>query len=194
MDDDENAEEEENEEDPELREPEDSIPVTGVNEVLQKIRQSKAEDWTRLDMGQRYASHNDYILFKKTLHDAQHPNDDATLPHASAWFGPAGQPILSKVGETDAPGEDDDDELQIAREVRTFRCPLSMQVMEEPFSNNKCKHTFDKKSIIDYMGNNRVVQCPETGCTQVSHRASCACIQLAFANRVHSNSLCRTSS
>ncbi|OIW25193.1 hypothetical protein CONLIGDRAFT_84590 [Coniochaeta ligniaria NRRL 30616] len=166
MNDDEDAGEEENEEDSEMREPEDRTALTGVNDVLQKVRQSKAEDWTRLDMGQRYAKHNDYIMFKRTLHDAQHPTDDATLPHASAWFGPDGRPVLSKIGETDAPGEDDD-ELQIAGEVRTFRCPLSLQVMEEPYSNNKCKHTFDKKAIVDFITtNNGVVQCPETGCTQ----------------------------
>jgi hypothetical protein len=170
MDEAENAEEEEVEEDEEMGEPEDSTPITGVTEVLQKVRRSKTEDWTRMDMGQRYASHNDYVLFKRTLHDAQHPNDDTTLPHASSWFGPDGQPVLSKIGEMDADGEEDDDELQIAGEVRTFRCPLSLQVMEEPYSNNKCKHTFDKKSILGFMGNQHQVQCPETGCTQVSHR------------------------
>lgn len=170
MDEDEDAEEDENEEDSEMREPEDNGVVTGVNEVLQKVRRSKVEDWTRMDMGQRYAEHNDYILFKRTLHDAQHPNDDATLPHAFSWFGPDGQPVLSKVGdETDAPGGEDDDELQIAGEVRTFRCPLSLRMIDEPYSSSKCKHTFDKMAIADYLKNNQEKQCPETGCNQVSH-------------------------
>lgn len=187
-------EEEENEEDSEMRGPEDNIAVASVNEVLQKVRQAKAEEWTGMDMGQRYASHNDYVLFKRTLHDAQHPEGDATLPHRSAWFGPDGQPVLSKIGETDAPGDEEDDELQVAGEKRTFRCPLSLQIIAEPYSNNKCKHTFEKTAIIGFIGSNRVVQCPESGCSQVSHRAPCAYIHRASANIVHSNSLCRTSS
>ena len=171
VDEDEDAQEDEDGEDPEMREPGDSTPVTGANEVLQRVRQSKTEDWTQMDMGQRYASHNDYIIFKRTLHDAQHPNEDATIPHASAWFGPDGQPVLSKVGEIDGPGEaDEDDELQIAGAKESFRCPLSLQIMQEPYSSHKCRHSFEKKSIIEYIGKQGSVQCPQSGCAQVSPR------------------------
>ncbi|KAB5566876.1 zinc-finger of the MIZ type in Nse subunit-domain-containing protein, partial [Coniochaeta sp. 2T2.1] len=164
----ENAEEDEDEEDEDVEQPEDQAPVSGVNEVLDQVRQTKANDWANMEMGHRYASHKDYVLFKRTLHDAQHPDDGATLPHASAWFGPDGQPVLSKVGEVDAPADDEDDELQIAGEVRSFRCPLSMAIMAEPYSNNNCKHTFDKKSISEYLGNSRAQkQCPEAGCSQM---------------------------
>ncbi|KAB5543005.1 zinc-finger of the MIZ type in Nse subunit-domain-containing protein, partial [Coniochaeta sp. 2T2.1] len=162
----ENAEEDEDEEDEGVEQPEDQAPVSGANEVLNQVRQTKANDWANMDMGHRYASHKDYVLFKRTLHDAQHPDDGATLPHASAWFGPDGQPVLSKVGEADAPADDEDDELQIAGEVRSFRCPLSMAIMAEPYSNNKCKHTFDKKSISEYLGRAQK-QCPEAGCSQM---------------------------
>ncbi len=161
--------EEQEEADTEMGEQGDNSAVTGVSEILEKMRQSKAEDWTRMDMGQRYASHNDYVLFKRTLHDAQHPNEDGTIPHASTWFGPDGQPVLSKVGEeVDAPGGEDDDEIQIAGEVRTFRCPLSMRMIDEPYSSSKCKHTFDKTAIVDYLSNGQEKQCPETGCSAVS--------------------------
>ncbi|MCJ1340144.1 hypothetical protein MMC09_005438 [Bachmanniomyces sp. S44760] len=35
----------------------------------------------------RYAGSNSYINFKRTVHDARHPGDDAPpLPHASTWF------------------------------------------------------------------------------------------------------------
>lgn len=171
MDEDENAEEDQEEdgEDSDMRDPEDDGAIASVNEVLQKVRQSKAEDWTRMDMAQRYAANNDYILFKRTLHDAQHPNDDATLPHASAWFDQDGRPVLPKVGEeTDAAGGEEDDELQIAGEVRTFRCPLSLRMIDEPYSSKKCRHTFDKTAIADYLKDNQEKQCPETGCNQVS--------------------------
>lgn len=169
------GEEEEDAEQSEMRGADGNSAITGVNEVLQKVRESKTQDWTGMDMAERYATHNDYILFKRTLHDAQHPNDDATLPHASAWFDPDGRPVLSKVGEdADAAGEEEDDELQIAGEVRTFRCPLSLRMIDEPYSSSKCKHTFDKTAIADYLKDGQEKQCPETGCNQVSrNRAPC---------------------
>ncbi|KAI4281452.1 MAG: hypothetical protein L6R35_005648, partial [Caloplaca aegaea] len=39
--------------------------------------------YASLSLKDRYASHNDYIGFRKILHDARHPNDDTPLPHAS---------------------------------------------------------------------------------------------------------------
>ncbi|KJZ78605.1 hypothetical protein HIM_01996 [Hirsutella minnesotensis 3608] len=46
--------------------------------------------------------------------------------------------------------------------------------MEEPYSNVKCKHTFEKAAILDYLparGGN-AVQCPQTGCSQTFSRAT----------------------
>lgn len=190
MDDEDNAEEDDAEEDAQ-----DGTPITGVNEVMQKVRQSKAEDWARMDKSQRYATHNDYILFKRTLHDAQHPNEEVSLPHASAWFGRDGEPVLSKVGEVAAPGEEDeDDELQITTANRDYRCPLSYEIIQEPYSNKKCSHSFEKKYIVEYIGNKGSVQCPTTGCSQVSHRCPLRSDISLHHLTIHSNLPYRTSS
>jgi hypothetical protein len=165
---DEDGQENEDEEESESRDPGENTPVTGVNEIMHRVRQSKAEDWARMNMAQRYGEHNDYVIFKRTLHDAQHPDDGVNLPHSSAWFGPDGHPVLSKVGEEPAIGDDGDDELRIAGEVLSFKCPLSMKTMEEPYSaSKKCKHAFEKKSILEFIGNKGMIQCPVVGCTQV---------------------------
>ncbi|KAG8423824.1 hypothetical protein J3458_000678 [Metarhizium acridum] len=145
-------------------------PVASTLEAFRKGRATKQAEYEQLTPHQRYGVNNDYAGFKKIWHDAASGEDGPPLPDASRWFRPDGRPVMTRPGATTrrstvGPAGDDDD-IAVAREVLSLNCPLTLRQMEEPYSNVKCKHTFEKSSILDYLPARGEVQCPQTGCSQ----------------------------
>ncbi|POR31499.1 E3 SUMO-protein ligase nse2 [Tolypocladium paradoxum] len=154
-------------------------PVPSTVDAFRERRAQKLADYTSLNPHQRYALNNDYAGFKKLWHDAAAGGDGPPLPDASRWFRSNGQPVMDRPGaeqrRNTVGGEDeDDDDIAVAREVLSLNCPLTLRPMEEPYSNNKCKHTFEKSAILDYLSRQGQVQCPQTGCSQTFSRAKFA--------------------
>ncbi|KAH7175783.1 zinc-finger of the MIZ type in Nse subunit-domain-containing protein [Dactylonectria macrodidyma] len=145
------------------------VSFPSVIEVLKKQRLKKATEYSALSMQQRYALNNDYAAFKKLWHDAMAGEDGPPLPDASRWFRPDGQPVMRELADDDA--GDDDDDIAVAREVLSIKCPLTLQPMEQPYSNRKCKHIFEKAALLDYLSMRGEKQCPQTGCSQTFSRA-----------------------
>ncbi|KAK3349423.1 zinc-finger of the MIZ type in Nse subunit-domain-containing protein [Lasiosphaeria hispida] len=137
----------------------DEEPLVGAPQILDEARQAKAAEYAALTAFQRYGLNNDYVSFKKTWHDAQNQEDEVPLPHATTWFDGQGRPTRNAAPEAE------DDDLVIERVIVDLKCPLSLQVMKEPYSNHKCKHTFEKSAILDFLqSNSGQAQCPV--CTQ----------------------------
>lgn len=149
------------------------VPGVPVPAVLKQQLRLKAEAYDALSMHQRYARNNHYIDFKRQWHEGLH-GDEIPVPDARTWFDPDGRP-QHVVGGAGGDEDDSDAEVQIAREKRSFRCPLSLVTLTEPLTCRRCKHTFQKEAILSYLEvtgrNSRGAQkqCPETGCqVQVS--------------------------
>ncbi|KAK2041331.1 E3 SUMO-protein ligase nse2, partial [Colletotrichum somersetense] len=153
-------------------------PDHSVIDLLRQYRTEKAHAYRRQPAYQRYALNNDYAAFKKLWHDAVHGDTEVPLPNAKRWFDNAGNPVMSATyrqpgnvkGEPGARGADDSDEdLVIAGEIRDYRCPLSMQLFENPVSNNVCSHTYEKQWIVDMLRKAPMkrAQCPVAGCSMV---------------------------
>lgn len=147
-------------------------PVPSTADALRERRAQKLAEYTNLSPRQRYALNNDYAGFKKLWHDAAAGADGPPLPDASRWFRSNGEPVMDRPGaeqrrNTQGGEDDDDDDVAVAREVLSLNCPLTLRPMEEPYSNNKCKHTFEKSAILDYLSRQGQMQCPQTGCSQV---------------------------
>lgn len=141
--------------------PDDEPPrPAGALALFAEARDVLQAEYASTTMYQRYGQNNDYIHFKKLWHDAVHADDGKPLPEATRWFGH---------GDAGGDDDDEDDDLIIAGEIKDFRCPLSMQVMKNPYTAPACKHTFEKAAIYEYLGPQpgRVVQCPQTGCAKV---------------------------
>lgn len=154
-----------------------------------KGQDGKRHEYEQLTFHQRYALHNEYAGFKKVWNDAAVGEDGPPLPDASRWFSASDEPILPTVAlraggrsrsRTADPGNDSDDDIAVAREVTSLRCPLSLQEFVEPYSNNKCKHTFEKSAILDYLPASGEVQCPQTGCSQVRGYGAFLCNTWGF--------------
>lgn len=134
----------------------------------------------------RYANHNSYIHFKKLLHDATHPGEDAPpLPHASTWFpsdprdAANGRASQNPRNDTSANDVDDDDEsdLEVTSERISIKCPITLRPMKEPVTSTECPHSFEKTAILEMIerstmvidggcwrrGLERVLKCPVCG-------------------------------
>ncbi|KAH6982127.1 zinc-finger of the MIZ type in Nse subunit-domain-containing protein [Ilyonectria sp. MPI-CAGE-AT-0026] len=146
-----------------------SVPAPpSVIDIFKTEQSRKVADYSALSMHQRYALNNDYAAFKKLWHDAMAGEDGPPLPDASRWFRPDGQPVMQ--GLADDVAADDDDDIAVAREVLSMNCPLTLQPMDQPYSNRKCKHIFEKAAILDYLSMRGEKQCPQTGCSQMFSR------------------------
>ena len=102
-----------------------------------------------------YAANNDYVGFRKIIHDARHPGEDAPpMPHASTWFLESQETLGAGndgAGGQAAAGVDDDEEVAIASEKKSVKCPITLQTMVEPLSSIKCPHSFEGFAILDML-------------------------------------------
>lgn len=161
----------------------DAAAVASTLDTLRELRAQKQAQYEKLSPYERYAQNNDYAGFKKLWHDAAAGEGGPPLPDASRWFRPDGQPVMDRPGrraavddgeagdgDGDDDGHDDDDDVAVESEKLSLKCPLTLRVMDEPYSNVKCKHAFEKSAILDYLLSADSVQCPQTGCSQVRGR------------------------
>lgn len=161
-------EEQENTEDGAKAEDEDTVmrnarsKIRGPLKILKNEREKAAADYATRSLEQRYAVDNDYIGFKRLWWDAVHSVDGKPLPDASRWF--TGNNADGNDGK-----DDEEEDLVIAEEHISIYCPLSMVVMEEPYTSSACKHTFNKPAIVQFLRSRpgHRAQCPQTGCSKV---------------------------
>lgn len=140
------------------------IPGVPIFRILQVERDRKNALYEKLNMRAKYAQHNSYIDFRRNWNDGVCFEQNAPVPDPSTWFDDDGRPQHIVPGRF---GDDPDDDIQVASENRSFRCPLSLVDITEPYTCRRCKHTFQKKAIMEYIQAGRrgaPVSCPESGC------------------------------
>lgn len=158
-------------------EPSTEPPSDGPLAIYTALREKKQHEYTTLTPHQRYALNNEYATFKKLWHLGLVGEDGPPLPDASRWFDARGNPVMSSAGvdsagqngslDSVAADDDDDEDIAVAREVVSLICPLTQSIMTEPYSNRRCKHTFEKEAIKHHLRVSGTAQCPQTGCSQV---------------------------
>lgn len=152
--------------------PENDESVTSVLATYRELRTQKKRDYTKMSPYERYALNNDYVGFKKIWYDAAAGDDGPPLPDPTRWFLQNGEPDLNTPGADEqgpTPDDDnDDDDVAVSRENISINCPLTLLPMTEPYANRKCPHRFEKSAILEYLPARGMMQCPQTGCSQVS--------------------------
>ncbi|KAI1101748.1 hypothetical protein F4804DRAFT_314979 [Jackrogersella minutella] len=139
----------------------DEMAGANFTEPMGFLAQAKAEaarEYASKSLYEKYGANNDYIGFKRLWHDAAHGGDGKPLPDASKWF--------SQNGGADE--EDEDEDLIVSGEQLYIHCPLSMAVMQDPYTSAVCKHTFEKGSIRQFLVSQPGgrARCPQTGCNK----------------------------
>lgn len=126
------------------------------------------------------------------LHDAVHGDTGNPLPKASLWFTEGKPNIFYESGRSSGDGDgemgDDgsDDDLVIEGSKTDYKCPLTLQLLKEPFTSAVCKHSFEKNEIIAMINGStqfdgiRQLECPQVGCNKVSHTETTTISQLIY--------------
>ncbi|KAG7009642.1 hypothetical protein G7Y79_00002g007570 [Physcia stellaris] len=149
-DDDEDEDEDDEEEDSELQSQQQEGPSTFLRTRLA----ASATSYDSLSLSDKYASNNDYIGFRKVLHDAQHAGEEDNappMPHASTWFPSSRNTTHDSHNATTTAADASDEDIQVASEKRSLRCPITLRPMREPISSTKCPHSFEKAAIHDML-------------------------------------------
>jgi E3 SUMO-protein ligase NSE2 len=112
-----------------------------------------------LTYGTRYSANNTYVGFYRMVHDAKHPGDDIPpLPHASTWFSHLEAPAPKEADESSSrrpkqrnrsASPADSDDIAIAGERRSLKCPLTLLPFKDPVTSTKCPHSFERQAIED---------------------------------------------
>jgi hypothetical protein len=136
------------------------------SDLFKRNTQAKIDGWQQMTLATRYAQHPDYINFKTQLHTGAH-GDDVVMQPASRWFAPArGSPAPGTVRGHGA--DDSDDDIVIARETVSTKCPVTLTELVDPIMSKLCRHTFEKAAIMQMIGHRSDIECPSTGCNKVS--------------------------
>ncbi|KAI4270105.1 MAG: hypothetical protein L6R38_007236 [Xanthoria sp. 2 TBL-2021] len=90
------------------------------------------------------------------------------MPHPSTWFSSASsrnstgtshqssndrthsKPNNPKPGQR-SDSSSDDDEIQIAREKRSIRCPITLLPLTNPLTSTRCPHSFESDAILNML-------------------------------------------
>ncbi|KAI2636689.1 zinc-finger of the MIZ type in Nse subunit-domain-containing protein [Xylaria nigripes] len=139
--------------------------ILGPLHIWKNEKEKAAADYATRSLQARYAMDNDYVGFKRLWWDSVHSVDRKPIPDASRWF--AGN--NPGVEESDEEEEEEEEDLVIAQERISIYCPLSMVVMDEPYTSNICKHTFNKSAIVMFLRSQpgQSAKCPQTGCGKI---------------------------
>ncbi|KAF1359243.1 hypothetical protein EJ07DRAFT_43050, partial [Lizonia empirigonia] len=151
------------------------VSLTGPVEMFKDRMKRKQNEYTSLSLTTRYARHNEYRDFKRVVHDARHGDDGPVLGHEDTWFTETGAPRLGVTQTRGGAFDDDDDDIVMDKATISTKCPITFQQFKDPYTSNKCPHTFEKNAILDMIrrsnsnygrGGAKSVACPIVGCDQ----------------------------
>ncbi|KAJ9667271.1 hypothetical protein H2201_002472 [Coniosporium apollinis] len=154
--------------------------LQGASAVFTDRLQRGTDKYKSLPRAARYAQNTTYVSFRRLVHDAQHPGEDAPpLPAPHTWFPESGAPapgVTLRSQVTQAEGDSDDD-IAIQRERISTKCPLTLKEFVDPVTSRKCPHTFEREAILSLIrqagsldrrrGVVAHVQCPVPGCSSL---------------------------
>jgi hypothetical protein len=111
------------------------------------------------------------------VHHAGEPMRGSNAPQVPVAVAAAAESSAPKRGkkrakreESDAAeNEDEDEELQVGDQAAPIMCPLSQAVLVDPVINVKCKHTFSRRALTEFVqketgGRRGAPNCPVVGC------------------------------
>lgn len=62
----------------------------------------------------------------------------------------------SAVAGATEPIDDDDEDLAVASERISIKCPITLLPMKDPVTSQKCPHSFEKEAILSMIGDSDV--------------------------------------
>ncbi|KAK9371195.1 zinc-finger of the MIZ type in Nse subunit-domain-containing protein [Lipomyces kononenkoae] len=119
---------------------------------------------------QKYSGNTHYLNFKRRVWENTYGDED--MPPVGDWFDSHGaSKTVTQIHDREDDGGDDD--LVVAQEKRSLKCPVSLALFVDPVTSNVCPHTFSKDAIFSlFMSRGRQrnltsITCPVAGCDKI---------------------------
>jgi E3 SUMO-protein ligase NSE2 len=165
-----------------------SSQISGASDSFQRSFNEAQDRYMNSSAAERYSRHNDYIGFRRAVHDAHFGDaeQEYELPRQSEWFTSDNDPapgITLREARQLAEGMTVGVELAVVKSKMEMTCPLTLKEFEDPVTSTKCPHSFERTAIMELInsstaragGSNRrgardgrkVVHCPSRGCDKV---------------------------
>lgn len=141
--------------------------VQAPSQLLAKSLKHGKARWEAMTLTDRYAKNNDYVGFFRTVHDARHHGDEAPpVPHPNTWFADDEDITIAKADKRGRKGgrqqkqDSDGDDIEIASERISTKCPITLLPFREPLTSTKCPHSFEKSAIMEMIASSALHAAP----------------------------------
>lgn len=114
--------------------------------ALEKATSEEIEAYRSKGDYLRYNSLDLYKEFKQRIWEVNHPEE-----------------VMPPLDDGDL-----EDDIVVARQVESLKCPLTATWLEDPVTSTECKHSFSRAAITKHLmaSLSGIVHCPISGCTK----------------------------
>ncbi|KAK0201648.1 zinc-finger of the MIZ type in Nse subunit-domain-containing protein [Desarmillaria ectypa] len=120
-----------------------------------------SQEYSAKTTRQKYAKNERYKTFKQAVYEVDHLNEP--MP-----------PITELIDRESGDESDDDDDIEVGGVTQDYKCPITLRVIEEPYTSNICRHSFSKAAIQEMFRNERSAKkCPASGCRASFRLSDC---------------------
>ncbi|RMZ82247.1 hypothetical protein DV738_g1796, partial [Chaetothyriales sp. CBS 135597] len=123
--------------------------------LLRAALDAQESAWRTKTLTDKYAHDNDYVGWYTNRWNALNPGDSAPpMPSAAIWFAAEegrrhNGPSAMAGGDRNDNSEEEDSDIEIAREKINIKCPITLRPLEDPVTSSKCNHSFEKTTILN---------------------------------------------
>ncbi|KAI8805090.1 hypothetical protein BJ742DRAFT_681377 [Cladochytrium replicatum] len=114
------------------------------------------ESYDELPEAEKYGNNGTFVKFHQRIWEAQNPGKQFDRRRM--------------FGQSTGNEEESDEDIEMVAVQENIRCPLSGQVMTEPYTSRVCNHSYSP-AIIEYInqcsGDRRDAECPFPGCNHI---------------------------
>ncbi|KAJ7212225.1 hypothetical protein GGX14DRAFT_361863 [Mycena pura] len=135
--------------------------ITDANARYLALVDDMNAEYDKKTSRQKYAKNTEYIEFKETIWEVDHP-------------GTAMPPITDDIPREPGDESDDDEDVVMGGITQEYKCPLTMTPLQDPYTSSVCKHSFSGEAIKDlFKGKIGPQRCPAAGCSKKYTLAMC---------------------
>lgn len=128
-----------------------------LNKEFMKRFENKLNDWNSLSTRKKFAGNPSFKEFRQAIWTARGTSD--VMPSVKSYL---------PIEEGDSDDDSDDEDLAIGGGTQTYKCPLCIKFLTNPYRSKLCRHAFCKTCFDQHLvqNNSTVVGCPQSGCHQ----------------------------
>ncbi|KAJ3568114.1 hypothetical protein NP233_g5923 [Leucocoprinus birnbaumii] len=132
-----------------------------VGDLYIQEAKTNVRNYQKKTIRQKYAREEAYVAFKANVWEAQHPG--MPMP-----------PITEQLPREQGDNSDEDDDLEIGGVSQNYLCPITLTLLDDPYTSSVCGHSFSANAIKStFRSPSALNKCPAAGCTKSFRLADC---------------------